>query len=144
MRFEEATEDVYNLLHKIIDEHFVELRTAVFLVMFDLKKRVSKGKYVIARIKKTNDELKAFTMDDNGVPADYIMFIDKNIYTNIDERDKERIIFHELCHCDVGEETFNIKDHEIQGFYAEIDFNSDDTRWSERLLTIADHLYSAD
>ncbi len=144
MRFEECDTSVYDSLHKIIGDSFPELEAAIFIVLFDNKKRKSGGRYVIGRIKKANDELKALSMDKDGVMPDYILFLDKTIYDVLDDRDKDRIIFHELCHTEVvidSDNQYRIKDHEIQSFYAEIDYNNDDARWSERVSIIAESVY---
>ena len=144
MRFEDVTSDVNRLVSKIIDDQFPNLEGAVIKVLFDIKKRKSGGRYVIGRIKKANDEMKALATNDEGIPPDYIMFIDKSVWQVLEDRDKERIVFHELNHCEVNfdsENQYRIRDHEIQGFYSEIDFNSDDNRWSERIGTIAEHVY---
>ncbi len=144
MRFEDAPTDVYNILDKVIEENFGTLTAAKFIILFDTKKRKNGGRYVIGRIKKANDELKALAADDNGTPPDYILFINKTVFDALDDRDKERIVFHELSHTDVyfdSENQYRIKDHEIQSFYSEIEYNSDDQRWSERVSTIAESVY---
>jgi len=144
MRFEECDRGIYDKLHTIIGEDFPELEAAIFIVLFDNKKRKSGGRYVIGRIKKTNDELKALSMDNDGVMPDYILFLDKSVFDALEDRDKERVLFHELCHTEVvvdSDNQYRIKDHEIQSFYSEIDYNSDDTRWAERVSTIAESVY---
>jgi hypothetical protein len=144
MRFEDVTSDVERLVAKLIDEQFPALEGAVIKVLFDTKKRKAGGRYVIGRIKKANDEMKALAANEDGVPPDYVLFLDKNVWQVIDDRDKERVIFHELNHCEVkfdSENQYRIKDHEIQGFYSETDFNADDIRWSERLGAVAEHVY---
>lgn len=144
MRFEDGPKDIYDIINKLIDERFPELEASKFIVLFDNKKRKAGGRYVIGRIKKTNDELKVLSLDDDGIAPDYIMFIDKNVYEVLDDKDKERVIFHELCHTEVNfdsDNQYRIKDHEIQSFYAEIEFNSDDQRWAERVGTIAESVY---
>jgi len=144
MRFEDATNDVNALVSKIIDEQFPNLEGAVIKVLFDTKKRKTGGRYVIGRIKKANDEIKALAMSSEGIPPDYVLFLDKNVWQVLSDRDKERVVFHELCHCEVNfdsENQYRVRDHEIQGFYAEIDFNQDDNRWSERIGLVAESVY---
>lgn len=143
-RYEPVPSDVESIVEEMKTKRFSNLDSAYIMVIFDNKKKVSNGRHVIARIKKMNDELKFFAMNDAGFTYDYAMFIDKNIWMVLDDRDKERIIFHELSHCEVDFEKSNpygIKDHEIQGFYDEADYNIDDLRWSERIGVIATAVY---
>lgn len=143
-RYEPVPEQVVSLVDRIKDEKFPQLDGANFMTIFDMNKKMTGGRIVIARIKKMNDELKFFAMNDNGFTYDYAIFIDKVVWETLDERDKERIIFHELCHCEVDfdkKTPYNIKDHEIQGFYDEADYNSDDERWSERVGLIAQSVH---
>ena len=144
MRYEGATSETEALVEGIIREEFPNLDGANIMVVMDTKKKVSSGRYVIARIKKMNDELKFFTANDLGITYDYVMFIDKVIFNELDFDDQKRIIYHELCHCEVDPSKANpygIKDHEIQGFHDEITFNEDDPRWSERISLIAESVY---
>lgn len=146
-RFEDAPAQTIDFVEDVMINNFPQLQGALIKVMFDTKKRKTGGKFVLGRIKKTNDELKAFALTDDGRPYDYVMFLDKLIWDNIDEKDRERLVFHELCHCLVDMESqdqFKIQDHEIQTFYAEIEFCHDDPRWGERVATIAAHLYDPD
>jgi len=143
-RFEDAPEQVSDFVESVMLEHFPHVQGALIKVMFDLKKRKSGGKYVLARIKKTNDELKAFAMTEEGVPYDYVMFLDKLTWENISVEDREKLTFHELCHCLIdleGSDQFKIQDHEIQTFYAEIEFTKDDPRWGERVATVCASVY---
>lgn len=145
MRFEPVTIDVIKFCDFVKTEYFPSLDGANILYVFDTKKRKSKGKYVIATIKKMNDEKKFLSMDDDtGLTYDYAIYIDKNIWNTIDDSDKKRVIFHEFCHTDVDfdkDNPYNLRDHEIQGFYDEIEFNKDDERWNERLSLIAESIY---
>jgi len=145
MRFEDVTSDVEQNVQTIINDQFPALEGSVIKILYDTKKRKSAGRFIIARIKKANDEMKILAMNENGVPPDYIMFIDKQVFQELNDRDKERIIYHELCHCEVdfnSDNQYKIKDHEIQGFYSEIDYNKDDDRWAERISAIAESIYN--
>lgn len=145
MRFEDVTSDIEQNVQTIINDQFPALEGAVIKILYDTKKRKSAGRFIIARIKKANDEMKILAMNENGVPPDYIMFIDKQVFQELNDRDKERIIYHELCHCEVdfnSDNQYKIKDHEIQGFYSEIDYNKDDDRWAERISAIAESIYN--
>jgi predicted metallopeptidase len=147
MRYEGCTSETEALVEEIIKDEFPNLDGANIMVVMDTKKKVSSGRYIIARIKKMNDELKFFTANDFGITYDYVMFIDKVIFEELDLIDQKRVIYHELCHCEVDPSKTNpygIKDHEIQGFHDEITFNEDDPRWSERISLIAESIYDVE
>jgi len=144
LRYEPVPENTVNLCEYIRVENFPVLDGARVMYIFDNKKKTSGGRIVVARIKKMNDEMKFLAMNDMGMTFDYCMFIDKNVWGELDKEDRKRIAFHEFCHCDVNMEKKNpygIRDHEIQGFYDEHDFNSDDLRWNERVAVIAESVY---
>lgn len=144
-RYEEAPMQVYDIMHSLIEKHFQELEHANILIMFDTKKKMSDGKFVLARIKKTNDEIRALTESEvYPLGYDYIIFIDKLIWENIEEEDKIRIMRHELRHANVNNEKdqpYLIRDHEITDFYDEVILNQDAPRWTERVTVIAESLY---
>lgn len=143
-RYEPVPEQVTTMIDEVKDTKFMELAGSQIMTIFDTDKKMTGGRLVIARIKKMNDELKFFAMDDMGITYDYAIFIDKQVWDVLDDRDRERIIFHELCHCEVDfgkKNPYGIKDHEIQGFYAEAEYNADDERWSERVGLVAQSVH---
>ena len=143
-RYEPVPEQVNSLVEDVKSKEFPHLDGSMIMTIFDNKKKSVGGRIVIARIKKMNDELKFFAMNDMGLTYDYAIFIDRMVWDALDERDKERIIFHELCHCDVDfdkSSVYNVRDHEIQGFYDEADYNADDARWSERISVVAQSVH---
>lgn len=146
-RFEDAPQQTIDFVEKVMNDNFPELHGALIKVMYDNKKRKSGGRFVFARIKKTNDELKAFAVNESGTPYDYVMFLDHLLWDNIEEKDRTKLVHHELCHCLVdhdSQDQYKIQDHEIQTFYAEIEFVRDDPRWLERLAAICASVYDPD
>jgi hypothetical protein len=143
MRFEDVGNDVYHLMEDVIEMEHSHLREANICIIFDLKKRKSGDMFVLGRIKATSEELKAFAVDDNGLPYDYVLFLDKEVFIRVDDDDKKRILYHELSHCKVteGENPYKIQGHEVETFYSEIDRNSETPRWAERLAAIASSVH---
>lgn len=148
MRFEDVPQQINDFVETVKNDNFPELDAAIILVLFDTKKRKSGGRYVIGRIKKANDEVRVMAADSNGISPDYVMFLDKQIWDVLDDRDQERIVKHELYHCETNFESdtnqYKICDHEIQTFYAEIEENQDDSRWVERVSVIAESVYDSE
>jgi len=139
MRFEEAPEEVYEILKECLESNFPELAGCNIKVVFDLKKRMSGGKLVIGSLQKPNELLRFFTIDEAGNEEgyDYLMRIDKKSWNEImTTDDKRRIIRHELRHSDVDFDSSNpykLRGHSIEDFYSEIALNQDDPRWAERV-----------
>lgn len=147
MRFEEADQHTIDFVNQIItDDSFINLNGAKIKILFDQKKRKSGSKYVLGRMQKANDLIRTLTREDDTAEEgyDYILYLDMAVWESIDDADKKRLVRHELCHCDVDFDKSNpyaIKDHEITDFYSEIEYNRDDPRWAERLVTIAESIY---
>lgn len=152
IRFEDVDQYTVDMVYQVINDNpeFISLTGAKIKVLFDQKKKMSNGKIVLGRIQKANDLIRSLTIAptndlENGY--DYILYLDFAVWESIDDQDKKRIIYHELNHCSVDfdkQNPYGIKDHEINGFYSEIEYNKDDTRWLERLSTVAESIYEKD
>jgi len=144
MRYEPVPVQDSEVFERVRNDKFPNLDGARILYIFDTKKKMSGKRIVFAWIKKLNDEMKFLAMNDDGITYDYIVFINKEVWNALEEADRKRIAFHEFCHCEVDFEKVNpygLKDHEIQGFYEEADYNIDDPRWNERITVIAESVY---
>lgn len=146
IRYEDAPE-TEALLHKIRFEHFPELVNAKILVLFDLKKRGSKGMVCLARIMKANDLIRHLTTDDKALAEgyDYIITIDKVFWDNAGNEDRARVIRHELRHTfydiESKSDPYKLIDHDITDFYAEVEMNQDDPRWRMRCASLVVDIY---
>lgn len=146
VRFEDVSSEVTNLANEIQNEFFPELRNVNIKYLFDLKKRMSNGKLVLGRCQKTNDLLKYFSIDEapGNEGYDYIIYLDKCAWDNIERNDKIRLLRHEIRHINIDDEAknpFKIVDHDVTDFYEEIELNSDDPRWASRVVNLADQIY---
>jgi len=146
-RFEDAPLQVSAEVEKVKEKWFPELEGARIKVVFDLKKKVSGDKIVLAKIMKANDLTRFLTIDESGSTEgfDYFIFIDKKVFEIMSDIDKVRLIRHELRHTlvDVENEkdSFKLRPHEVEDFFEEIDLNASDPRWGERVATMAEALY---
>ena len=146
MRYEEVTSVEENVLREVKVEYFPELSGAKIKLLFDTKKKTTGGKLVFARIQKPNELTRFFTTnetdDDEGY--DYIIFLDKMLWDNIEDSDKKRLLRHEMRHTLVDLDSNNpwkLQGHTVEDFYEEIALNVDDPRWSERLGYLLTDLY---
>jgi predicted metallopeptidase len=147
LRYEEVNEEVMSVLKEVKSEYFPELKNAKIKVLFDIKKRKSGGRVVLARIMKTNDLLRHLTIDEADAMEgyDYIITLDKTCWDSIIRDDKIRIVRHELRHTcfdiESEENPYKLLDHSISDFYEEVEYNRDDPRWRERLATVVEDIY---
>jgi len=146
-RFENASGEATDLLKEVRAEYFPELRNAKIKVIFDLKKRTSKGRLSLAKISKTTDLIRLLTVDqvDPIEGFDYIITLDKECWNAIDKADRVRILRHELRHgyfdIDSEDNPYKIIGHDITDFHAEVDANRDDPMWRERVASLTDAIY---
>jgi hypothetical protein len=147
LRYEEVTEGVLTSLAAVRAECFPELRNAKIKVLFDLKKRRTGGRIVLARILKTNDLIRHLTKDEAEVMEgyDYIITFDKKCWVHSSDKDRLRILRHELRHTffDIESEKdpYKLLSHSITDFYEEVELNRDDPRWRERVGTLTEDIY---
>jgi hypothetical protein len=149
LRFETAPDHAYDLMKAIMREYFPELASAEVLILMDLKKRMTGEAIILGRIVKTNDLTRHLTIDESGTERgyDYIIFLDKLMWDNIDDTDKSRVIRHELRHTSVDDEAkknpYKLRIHTIEDFYSEVDLNTDDPRWRERVAAMVNVKYNS-
>jgi hypothetical protein len=143
-RYEEVTEGVVDLFLEVLENRFSFLQHLTFKLLFDTKKRVSKGRIVLASIETANEKVKFFSQNKIVVNGyDFILIIDKLAWENASATDRVRIIRHELCHAfedDNGK--CKIMGHEIEDFYVEVAENSLEPMWREHLADMVFAIYS--
>ena len=138
-RYEQVTENVYDVLKEVRESNFPELGGAEILCIFDIKKKMTKGKLQLASISSTNDLQKFLTLDETGSETgyDYIIRIDKKVWQLATGSDRKRLIRHELRHTNVDADNakpWKLRGHSIEDFYTEIRLNEDNPRWAQELV----------
>ena len=148
-RYEDAQVDVRTLVGEIVAEFMPELINARIKVLFDIKKRTSRGKIVISRLQKCSDLLRFLTKDEagDGDGYDFLLYLDKVTINAVDRADKVRIIRHQLRHIEVDienpENPYKMVHPDVQDFFIELELNKHDIRWAERVSEVAASLYEA-
>jgi len=144
-RFETVSQDVNDMLRAVRREHFPELRNAEILLLFDKKKRMTGGKIVLGRIQKSNDLIKKLTDHEVDEGYDYVLYLDKKMWENCADVDRERVVRHELRHCWVDLDSrgtpYKLISHTVEDFYEEIALNEDDPRWGVRVAEVISMAY---
>lgn len=144
-RFEEATTDVVDKVQQVIRNKFPQLNGCSIETVFDTKKRKSGGKYVLVKLDKASPILRHISASNaNPEGVDYILYLDKQVYNEMSDADRERVIAHGLYHTDCDFEKdipYGVRKPTVQTFYEEIADNQDDARWAERLDLMAEGIY---
>lgn len=142
-RYEDATEDFYEIFLDVLEKKFPSIQYLKFKLLFDNKRRVSKGAITLASVELVNEKLKFFSKDKVAVDGyDYIVVADRKAWELSDIKDRTRILRHELSHVFVDElGKCKLIGHEIEDFYAEVDTNKDDPEWRKRLAVLVNDVY---
>lgn len=144
-RYEKANETVIGSVEEIKKEYFPELVNCYITTIMDTKKKKVNGELAFARIKKANDIEKYLSFDEKTFDStDFFLFIDKNIYEEVPESYREKIIRHELRHVlydSSKKDPYSIIDHDVKDFKAELQLNKDDPDWKEQATEIANMIY---
>lgn len=141
-RYEVAPDNLQRMVDHMKNKRFQSIRNAKIKALLDKKPKKTKGKYRLAELRLADDWVKFFSEILEHAPYDYVMIIDKELSEYIVNKDKKRIIFHELSHGYNEEGKYKILPHDFEGFYAEIEYNEDDPEWHIRLSEEMDVIHS--
>lgn len=143
LRYEDADENLVSVFLDVMEDRFPQYQYLNFKLVYDLKKRISGGKIVLANIELASPKIKYFSQDDKAADGyDYVLFVDKKAWELSSEQDKKRLISHELRHVFIDEkDNPKIIGHEIEDFYAELKLNEDDPEWGRRLSRLVTDVY---
>lgn len=143
IRYEECDESLVEVFLNVLDERFPAYQHMKFKLLFDLKKRAKQGRITLATIETVGPKLKFFSKDNVAVDGyDYIIIVDKKAWQLSNEKDRKRLISHELRHVFIDEKgNYKLTGHEIEDFYMEIKLNEDDPEWCKKLASLVCSIY---
>lgn len=143
IRYEEADESLTEVFLNVLEKNFPFYQNFKFKLLFDLKKRVSQGKLVLASIELPGPKLKFFSRDKIAAEGyDFIIIVDRKAWELSGEQVRTKIIRHELRHVEISEDgAVKLVGHEIEDFYAEIEANKDDPEWRRKLVVLVSDIY---
>jgi hypothetical protein len=142
-RYLDANNDFETMFNDVITNEFNWLESVKFKLLFNTKKRVSKGSVVLTAIELTNEKVKFLTADANAPEGyDCLLTMDALAWQYASEIDRKRMISHELSHISL-EETGKLKivGHDIEDFATEIQKNIDDPSWVSKLHLLVQSIY---
>lgn len=142
-RYEDANEELTQVFLDVMEKYFASLQWLKIKLIFDSKKRIKQGKMLMASIEKASDKVKYLSKDNIAVEGyDLLLIVDQKAWLACLEKDKTRILRHELKHIMIDEKgTLTLVGHEIEDFYSELKFNEDDPEWKIRVAMGAESLY---
>jgi len=143
-RYLPASQELESVFYEVLNDRFPGMANIQFKLLLDTKKRLKKGRLILATTEVANEKIKYFSAD-NAAPegVDYIMIVDSVAWEFAQDDDKRRIISHELCHVFVDEKgKYKLIDHDITDFIAEIKRNEDKQHWFSDLGDLVENIYS--
>jgi Putative phage metallopeptidase len=141
-RYADATEAEYAVLTEVRNTWFTDFSDIRFRILFDLKKKISGKKFVLARVYKTNDLIKHLTLSEQEAEGtDLIIFLDKVCWDAIPQSDHIRIMRHELRHVIRDVDKIFLVGHDIEDFVSEVLLNQDDVGWRQRVANLTATIY---
>lgn len=142
-RYEEADDSLVEVFLEILEEHAPQLQFLKFKLIYDLKKRISKGKIVLASIETAGPKIKFLSKDKIAIDGyDLLLVVDLKVWEVASADHRKKIIRHELRHIQLDEKGgVTIVGHEIEDFHIEVKLNQDDPEWRMYLATLANDMY---
>ena len=113
--FKECDEDVYTLMHELINEYHSSLRNAEIKCLFYDKPKKHGGKIVLGDAEVVNSKFSFLT----GI--NFIISIFEGAWAVMAEQEHKALVDHELHHCFVGEDkegnpVYKIVPHDFEEF----------------------------
>lgn len=143
LRYEDCNDDLVEVFLDVLEERFPAYGNLKFKIIFDLRKRISKGSIVFATVELASQKIKHFTRDNIAAEGyDYVLTVDKKAWEVSTPADRKRLISHEMRHVFIDEKGVpKLLGHEIEDFYAELKLNEDDPEWARKLSVFVHDLY---
>jgi hypothetical protein len=145
MRYQDADESLVELYLNVAEERFPNTCANLNIkLIFDTKRRVSRGKLILANIEIASEKIKYFTKHEVAVGdgVDYIITIDLKAWELANVDDRKRLLSHELRHVFIDENgKKKLLPHDIEDFVAEVALNKDKPNWAGNLAQIVSDVY---
>ena len=139
----DVDDGVVEVFLDILEERFPSLIQLKIKLIFDIKKRVVKGKICLAMVELANDKIKYFSKDKIATEGyDVVIIFDRKAWELADKVNRKRIVSHELRHILINEKgEVKIIPHDVSDFVIEQRLNKDDPDWDIKLITIVNDVY---
>lgn len=142
-RYLDASANLEEVFNEVLTKDFPGLFGINFKLIFDTKKRMSKGKLTLASVELVTEKLKFFTTDGNNADGyDYLIIVDSVAWEYASDGDKKRLLSHELNHVFIDEKgKLKVVGHDVEDFAKEIKKNIENPGWAGDLATLILAIY---
>ena len=142
-RFIDIDDGVIEVFFNVMEERFPNLINLKIKFVFDTKRRVKQGEVVLATTELASEKIKYFSKDDVAVEGyDVVIIIDMKAWELASDKDKIRLMSHELRHVFIDETgRVRLLPHDISDFRVEQKLNNDDPDWGLKLCTLVNDIY---
>lgn len=112
MDFEKATTQTLNLVKKVLKDYHQRLDGAKIAVVMRSKAHKVKGKTILATASKPQSSLRPLLEKE----YDFVVTIASDSWESLDDKQKDALIDHELCHCTFDGGHAGIRPHDYEEF----------------------------
>jgi hypothetical protein len=134
-KWSEASTEVISIAQQIIKKYHDDLAKASIGFLFREDAQVSGDKLVLGKASKVPDRLKPF------LDYDFLIWLSQEDYVKFDNKQREALIDHELCHCTMNEEDMpKMRHHDIEEFGCIVERYG---LWKSDLITFAHSMTQA-
>lgn len=142
-RYLDVDASFFDVFSSVLEQEFAWLEGIKFKLLFNTKRRNSKGNIVLTSVELTNEKLKFLTADDVAPEGyDCLFTIDALAWQHASPLDRKRMIAHELNHVAMDDKgKLKIVGHDVEDFANEIQKNVDDPNWASKLTTLTQSIY---
>lgn len=109
-RFRKASDEVVKIAEHLINLYHENLQEARIGLLFRSEAPVSNGRMTLGAAKKVSDDMKPY------VNYHFLIWIAADTWGLLDEKQKEALIDHELCHCSMQDGKVATRQHDITEF----------------------------
>lgn len=109
-KFRKASDEVVKIAEHVIDLYHEELKEARIGFLFRDEAPVKDGRITLGAAKKVGDEVKPY------VNYDFLIWAAGDYWPRLDEKQKQALVDHELCHCGLLAGKPAMRDHDINEF----------------------------
>lgn len=142
-RYEDSDDSLTEVFLNVMEEHFPQLQFLKFKLIYDLKKRISKGKIVLATVETASAKIKFLSKDKIAIDGyDLLVVVDQKAWQVSSEDQRTKLLRHELRHVQIDENgAVTLVGHEIEDFHVEVKLNQDDPEWRMKLAVLTNDMY---
>jgi hypothetical protein len=127
---------------KVVKDNFPFMVNATVKLMYDTKKKVSRGRVILGTCKLARDMEKFLTKNEVEYGYDFFIIMDFKAWSFATDDDRVRLMRHECRHMTTNNQgDFALLPHDVEDFSMEISLNSDKALWAVHLAEITEAAY---